>query len=233
MKNSNDCSQLLFIICILALFLIICFVSCVSYVHECDELNEQHTEYVKDTDERIANLIEENYQLYTKLSQYENADVLYSINFILSKNSKVDAKKARKIAESVIARSEQFELDYKLVLAVIWQESRFNEGAKSNQNAHGLMQIIPDTQKALAKILKIDSWDIHDIDTNILFGTAYLARLKSLYNNDVKLMLAAYNGGPVCAKKFQRYINGELPIDSLSSENLNYIRSITSLYGKM
>jgi soluble lytic murein transglycosylase len=198
-----------------------------------NNLKKEYAELVESDDVRINNLIDENYQLYTKLVQYERADVLYAINFILSKNSKIDVKKARKIAESVVARSEQFELDYKLVLAVIWQESRFNDGAKSNQNAHGLMQIIPDTQKALAKTLKIDRWDIHDIDTNILFGTAYLARLKTLYSNDLKLMLAAYNGGPTCARKYTRYINGELPADSLSSENLNYIRSITSLYGKM
>lgn len=196
-------------------------------------LKMEYAEYVKSSETRINNLIDENYQLYTKLVQYENADILYAINFILSRNSKIDVKKARKIAESVVARSEQFELDYKLVLALIWQESRFNDGAKSNQNAHGLMQIIPDTQKAIAKTLKLERWNIHDIDTNILFGTAYLARLKTLYSNDLKLMLAAYNGGPTCAKKYTRYINGELPVDSLSSENLNYIRTITSLYGKM
>lgn len=226
----NKKNRLYVIILILLILLSLCiFITNWHY----SVLKDEYAEFVESSEVRINNLIDENYQLYTKLVQYENADILYAINFILSKNSKIDAKKARKIAESVVARSEQFELDYKLVLAVIWQESRFNDAAKSNQNAHGLMQIIPDTQKALAKTLKIDRWNIHDIDTNILFGTAYLARLKTLYSNDLKLMLAAYNGGPTCARKYTRYINGELPIDSLSSENVNYIRTITSLYGKM
>lgn len=186
-----------------------------------------------ETEKRIDNLIEENNQLIYRLEQYENSEVLYGIQFIMSRNNKIDVKQARKIAESVVEHSAQFELDYKLVLAIIWQESRFNAEAKSNQQAHGLMQLIPDTQKALAKILKIETWDITDVNTNILFGTAYLARLKKIYNGDVKLMLAAYNGGPVCAKRYQRYINGEIPIDSLSTENVGYIRSITNLYGKM
>lgn len=198
-----------------------------------EQLMAEYIEYKSDAEKRIDDLIEENSVLFTRLSNYENADVLYSIDFILQKNKNVDIKTARHIAEAVIEQSAKFELDFKLVLAVIWQESRFNTKALSNQKASGLMQVIPATQKALAKILKIDTWDINDIETNILFGTAYLARLKKLYNGDIKLMLAAYNGGSTCAKKYKRYINGEIPVDSLSSENIGYIRSITNLYGKM
>lgn len=201
--------------------------------HQKESVDAELAHFKVETEKRIDNLIEENNQLIYRLEQYENSEVLYGIQFIMSRNNKIDVKQARKIAESVVEHSAQFELDYKLVLAIIWQESRFNAEAKSNQQAHGLMQLIPDTQKALAKILKIETWDITDVNTNILFGTAYLARLKKIYNGDVKLMLAAYNGGPVCAKRYQRYINGEIPIDSLSTENVGYIRSITNLYGKM
>lgn len=223
------------VISIVVIPLVIISLICIT-AHTSSEnkfLKKEQLAQQQDMETRIGNLIEENYQLYSRLVQYENTDVLYSINFIMSKNNRIDVKLARRIAESVVEHSAQFELDYKLVLAVIWQESRFNTTAKSSQNAHGLMQLIPDTQRALAKILKIETWDITDIDTNVLFGTAYLARLKRIYKNDLKMVLSAYNGGPVCAKRYQRYINGELPVDSLSVENVGYVKSITNMYKKM
>ncbi len=197
------------------------------------EERKQATEYVLEAEKRVQNLIDENAQLYSRLEKYEQSEVLYGISFIMSRNKSVDVKKAREIAERVVEYSSRFELDYKLVLAVIWQESRFKVNAKSGKGACGLMQIIPDTQKGIAKKLGIGKWDIHDVDTNILFGTAYLGRLKVIYNNDTRMMLSAYNGGYTGAKQYGRYVRGEIPADSLNTENLGYVQSIMNVYGKM
>lgn len=225
---------------IFAFFLVListfCLLTNYHHKHTVEELKAQiaEMEHVIERDSVIVDdLIEENNVLYYRLSKYEKKGVLWAKNWIINKNKRIDIDVAQVIAEAVCNYSEKNELDYKLVLSIIWHESRFNTTAKSNQNAHGLMQIIPETQKAIAKELKIAKWNINDIDTNVMFGTKYLARLKLIYNNDYSLMLASYNGGPTQAKKWKKYIAGELPVDSLSNENYNYITNVLATYRRM
>lgn len=219
--------------CMVAIVLVLFTVEISCTKHTLQDERKRAQDYYMEAETRVQNLIDENEQLYLRLEKYEQSEVLYGISFIVSRNRSVDVKQAREIAERVVEYSSRFELDYKLVLAVIWQESRFKVNAKSGKGACGLMQIIPDTQKGIAKKLGIESWDIHSVDTNILFGTAYLGRLKVLYNNDTRLMLSAYNGGYTGAKQYGRFVRGEIPSDSLNAENLGYVQSIMNIYGKM
>lgn len=90
----------------------------------------------------------------------------------------------------------EYELDAKLVLAVIATESNFNAQALSHKEAHGLMQLIPST----AARFNVD--DIWDPVQNLNGGMAYLQWLMTEFDADVKLSLAAYNAGE---KAVQRY----------------------------
>ncbi len=76
-----------------------------------------------------------------------------------------------------------------LIHAVISAESGYNAGAQSRKGALGLMQLMPETAKRYSVANPLDPAQ------NILGGARYLRDLLRLFNNDLKLVLAAYNAG--------------------------------------
>jgi soluble lytic murein transglycosylase-like protein len=80
-------------------------------------------------------------------------------------------------------------IDAALVHAVITAESGYNPAALSRTGAQGLMQLMPDTAKRYA--VK----DAFDPAQNIRGGTRYLRDLLDMFDNDLKLAIAAYNAG--------------------------------------
>ena len=90
------------------------------------------------------------------------------------------------------------DLDPALVLAVIMAESRFDETAISRAGAQGLMQLMPNTAADIARRMgntDFAPYHVWDSDTNIRMGMFYLNWLKTRYNGNIELALAAYNAG--------------------------------------
>ena len=92
--------------------------------------------------------------------------------------------------------SDSVGLDWRLVSAVIYHESRFDNDVRSHRGAAGLMQMMPST----AEWLGAD--DITDPIEGVRVGTLYLKRLHNAYRNHtddpqerLKFALAAYNAG--------------------------------------
>lgn len=81
-----------------------------------------------------------------------------------------------------------------LVNGVIWVESKFNPRAKGRGGSAGLMQLMPNTAKAMAERLGRKRAP-YDPDFNIHAGTLLLSRLLARFDGDVSLALAAYNRG--------------------------------------
>lgn len=86
--------------------------------------------------------------------------------------------------------------DWRMLAAVIYQESKFSINSRSHRGAQGLMQVMPQT----AGYYGID--DLLDPEKNIKAGTRHLKRLQKLYSKCgmdsselVKFTLAAYNAG--------------------------------------
>ena len=109
-----------------------------------------------------------------------------------------------RVSEVIFEESSKRKLDPLLVLAVIQIESGFQYTAVSSNGARGIMQIMPDTGKSLAKLLgkehglrpvtfTPDSLD--DPLFNIRLGIYYLHNLKKQFR-DLSLTLSAYNVGP-------------------------------------
>ncbi|HET6900131.1 MAG TPA: lytic transglycosylase domain-containing protein, partial [Vicinamibacteria bacterium] len=102
-----------------------------------------------------------------------------------------------------------------LVRAVIQVESDFDSLARSSKGAQGLMQLMPDTARQLGVS------NAFDPRQNIFAGVRYLRILLDMFQGDVALATAAYNGG---ASNVQRY-NGIPPF----KETRNYVAKIQSL----
>jgi len=123
-----------------------------------------------------------------------------------------DQYSASSVSQLVAHYCRQYVLDENLVYAVIRAESNFNPYAVSSAGARGLMQLMPGTAADMGVR------NVFDPAQNIAGGTQYLARMLSLFNNDQKLALAAYNAGPETVKKF----GGIPPIP----ETQNYVRIV-------
>ena len=88
-------------------------------------------------------------------------------------------------------------IDWRLLAAVAYQESTFRTEESSWAGATGLMGLMP----ATAASLGITSDQIYDPEHNIRVGAQYLKNLITLFssvgdrNEEIKLALAAYNGG--------------------------------------
>ncbi len=98
--------------------------------------------------------------------------------------------------------SARWKVDKFLAIAVMKVESNFSEAAHSQSGAVGLMQIMPETAAWIAYSLGEDSDEIaadiknlRDPDTNIRYGTWYLAELEDEFHGNDVLALAAYNAG--------------------------------------
>ena len=98
--------------------------------------------------------------------------------------------------------SSRWKVDKFLAVAVMKVESNFSEEAHSQSGAVGLMQIMPETAAWIAYQLgeppeevADDIKNLRDPETNIRYGTWYLAELKDEFKGNDVLALAAYNAG--------------------------------------
>ena len=76
-----------------------------------------------------------------------------------------------------------------LLHAVIATESRYNSRALSPRGAIGLMQLLPATAKRFGAL------DPYAPQENVLAGAQYLKWLMAMFQDDLELVLAAYNAG--------------------------------------
>jgi len=99
-----------------------------------------------------------------------------------------------KYEETIRAAAQENGVEPALVAAVILKESRFDPEVESSQGAYGLMQIRPETARFISERSGIGS-DYRYPKANIRIGTWYLGYLQHRYDEDEKLVLAAYNSG--------------------------------------
>lgn len=89
--------------------------------------------------------------------------------------------------------------------AIIRRESAFVQDARSPVGAMGLMQLMPNTARHVARQLKIRYQGRHSLlasNTNIRLGTSYLESMLDKLDSQHVLATAAYNAGPHRVEKW-------------------------------
>jgi len=105
----------------------------------------------------------------------------------------------------VVSHSRNAGIDPAWAYGLMRQESRFNTSARSHVGAGGLMQIMPDTAKLVARQMgeTYNPAALTDMNTNIRYGTFYLSMIQSQLSNSPVLATAGYNAGPNRARRWQ------------------------------
>lgn len=99
--------------------------------------------------------------------------------------------------EEIVEYSEKQDIDPFLVASIIRTESNFYNQAVSKKDAKGLMQITPTTAEWISGEINEVNFtedDLFDPKTNIKFGTWYLNRIGTNYD-DLDIILSCYNAG--------------------------------------
>ncbi|WP_296403899.1 lytic transglycosylase domain-containing protein [Psychrobacter sp.] len=132
----------------------------------------------------------------------------------------------------VVSYSRQVGIDPAWAYGIMRQESRFVTSARSGVGASGLMQIMPDTAKYIARNLGESYSDsrANTGDTNIRYGTWYMSDIMGKLNNQPVLATAGYNAGPNKAKRWQPTY-GSLAADQYVEtiaypETRNYVKRV-------
>jgi len=103
--------------------------------------------------------------------------------------------------EPLIRRySEQYQIDWLIVAALAFQESRFDQNARNPSGATGVMQIKPSTSSDPNVGIK----NINELENNVHAGIKYLRFIADRYFGDpevddynrILMALASYNAGP-------------------------------------
>jgi soluble lytic murein transglycosylase-like protein len=94
----------------------------------------------------------------------------------------------------------RYGLEAALIHAMISVESGNNPNAVSRRGAAGLMQLMPVTARRYGVA------NVFDPAENVRAGAQYLSDLLKLFDNDLRLALAAYNAGEAAVLRYGRRI---------------------------
>lgn len=145
---------------------------------------------------------------------------------ILRINPRISLQEAFEYARLITEAADKYPtVEPLLLLAIGAVESGFRADAVSRADARGLYQISPPTGRLLARAL---GWEYADEmllnpEKNTEMAALYLDILFAAYN-DVELVLAEYNGGPLNAGYFRAGAG------RLARETRNYVPKVLDVY---
>ncbi len=134
--------------------------------------------------------------------------------------------------DAVVRYSQAAGIDPAWAYGIMRQESRFVTSARSNVGASGLMQIMPDTAKYIARNLgeTYSASRANSGDTNIRYGTWYMSDILAKLNYQPVLATAGYNAGPNKARRWQPTygaLAADQYVESIAyPETRNYVKHV-------
>ncbi len=140
-------------------------------------------------------------------------------SFVLRYGKNIPESDAGQISESVVRHSRRFDVNPRLVAALIARESRFNKYAISSSGAQGLGQLLPSTSKNLSIS------DPFDIDQNVMGTVRYMRSMLDRFSgpNKVPYAIAGYFEGPNSVAR-----NG-----GFAPKSKDYVEDILKIYSRI
>jgi soluble lytic murein transglycosylase len=135
--------------------------------------------------------------------------------------------------ELVRREAAEWGIDPMLMAAIIRQESAFKADIVSPAGAIGLMQVMPPTGAQLARThgpRPFNDESLSRPEVNLHLGAAFFVDMRRRYDNDLGLVLSAYNAGPTRATRWRAYpeasdphrFTERIPIE----ETRGYVKSV-------
>jgi soluble lytic murein transglycosylase len=125
------------------------------------------------------------------------------------------------------------QLDLAWVYGLIRQESRFIMDARSSAGASGLMQLMPNTARWVARKIGMDydASRINDLQKNLTLGSHYLSMVLGDLDGSQALASAAYNAGPNRARAWRaaltRSMEGAIFAETIPfAETRGYVKNV-------
>jgi len=131
---------------------------------------------------------------------------LENTGYVKNAAAEKEREKFRRLVSLFRTYGDRYSVDYVLMAAQGYQESRLDQEAKSHVGAVGIMQVMPATGKELAV------GDIRNVEPNIHAGVKYFRfMMDQYYKNDPMddvnkglMTLASYNAGPARIRQLRR-----------------------------
>jgi soluble lytic murein transglycosylase-like protein len=112
----------------------------------------------------------------------------------------LDPQLAKRFSRLISRTAREFGLDAQLLHSIVTVESAYNPRAVSPKGAIGLMQLMPATGK------RFGITALTDPRQNLLAGARYLRFLLERFDQDLPLVIAAYNAGEGTVQKYRNTI---------------------------
>jgi membrane-bound lytic murein transglycosylase MltF len=170
---------------------------------------------------------------------------LLNTRYVKGATADTEMKRFRSLVNYFRNYGDKYSLDWMLMVAQGYQESRLDQNAKSHVGAVGVMQIMP----ATGKDLKVG--DIGKLEPNIHGGVKYIRFMIDQYYKDepmdelnkILFAFAAYNCGPGRVRQLRREaaargLNANVWFDSvervaaqkIGRETVTYVSNIYKYY---
>ena len=171
-------------------------------IDELIDLHEDDNVYAWMVREGNPELLQAVNKFFDKKSTKKLSKVLYTKYFVSPKRTRAEITKVNRNGaispyDKIVKKySDEYDFDWRLVVAQMFQESTFNPKAKSWVGARGLMQVMPDTGK------QVGEKNLFDPETSVRAGLKYLEWLHRKFEdkgispeNMMWFTLASYNAG--------------------------------------
>ena len=170
---------------------------------------------------------------------------LGSTKFVENARSPAELKKFQSVVELFRKYAGKYDVDFLLMLAQGYQESRLDQKVKSQVGAVGVMQVMPTTGKELGV------GDISQLEPNIHAGVKYMRFMIDRYYKDEPMTplnkglmtFASYNAGPARVRQLRQeagrrgldpnvwFNNVEVvAADKIGAETVTYVANIYKYY---
>jgi len=131
---------------------------------------------------------------------------LANTSYVKDAASEAERRKFLAVVQLFRKYSDQYSMDFLLMAAQGYQESRLDQDAKSRVGAVGIMQLMPATGK------EMDVGDIRQLEPNIHAGVKYMHSVMETNFKDESmdalnrglLTFASYNAGPARIRQLRR-----------------------------